>query len=1827
MIRFPFFRIFIIGARRFLQEAEASSEPNPPPPENPPVWLQQPEAVTNYDTGTNVTLDTLAANAVSYQWEFSANGGVSWTELAGQTNARLTVLSADSAAEGLYRNNASNAFGSVVSDIAQLIENEAPPGDPPIFTVQPAPLTIFDVGDNLTLTSLATDADSYQWEFSDDDGFSWTPIAGQTNADLTINNLQTVNEGQYRNIATNTVGNATSNVSQLTEDREPSWVQQPDPQYVFDVGDNITISTSANDADNYQWEYSDNGGGSWTPLAEQTGPDITINNVQVSDEGLYRNTATNAFGTITSSSGDLVEDQPPVFTLNPQSQTVFDSGDNITLNTLATDADSYQWEYAPDFVTPYSPIPGATGPDLTITNAQTSDQGFYRNTATNVFGTVTSSTALLIENNPPVFTQQPQPSVNFDVGDNVTLNTVASDATSYQWEYSDNGGGTWTPLGGQTGPDLTITNIQTADEGLYRNTATNSFGTVESEVSTVLENAASVVPDIVPDYIPMYAYFEDEFDQSPILDASHQQDFWRTFINTGGSISKASGDLVITAPTYTTGSPTANESTTKYQSRSSFQHNPFVSPIEANIEGWTHEGGVNSTRRYRYVWVPERADEYDGLANPDFYATSAIVFQVKKTGTGQARFWLGFKNGQENQAVLNPALPGNLVPINDLRIDSFTADSYKLRFTKTSYVLTIFRAPGVVEQEFIGAHNLDVANWGRRGDTMVAHENQRDNNTSVDPADAPVTIEKYTAENLLLHETFSNESVLAADVADDFYDRFGNSTAAPNWTAGAGIEFTLDELAGDAQDGYLSPYSKMYNPFVQDYDAKHFFSVEPGADADVRAAWGLSCEAGETPRTAKMAFSVTLDASNTLRFFRKEANDGVGWPEQVGSQIASYTGVGGNIAGFRLEFRHRDTYTLVAILNDAAQTEEAAGSGNHGITLGTNSNTTIYNWGKTAWSSVGDIPNNGDCAVYIGGYRIGGTAPANYVRHRMSTIRRMGYWYAKDQVIGPVGDSTHPEIPQYALDNWSEQSRRSIGLFDNAFAPFNCDPERIDDCTEQWRHWGQFLRYWEKAGTTLPGQYQWDDMIQEIAPLRFRTGDTTADTDDFDTTNYDSPMSWTAGKGSEGQGVEIFLKDGAIGFENAGSKPFYNTRKQMLYVWARSRNNVIAGQSWRSERPNTMMSQNVRGYRMFTGANPGAVCLRLRGAQSTSSINMILDAAGGLCGTDGGPGSGGETVNLTCLNGVHAAWWMNVRDYMGGTSYRQTDEGAQPGPTIHGFTCSGQSDSPIGWSGRGTMILEGVDADVANGVPFIEAKQENQGSAIQKNMVRLRDYDVRWPSANVNNVILRTNRSNKIVRGWVQNCFKLVDYVSLPGGNSPTDSTFPTDNDYYFLERYEEGIDAGPYGLNGVLPSQFRSRRYVDGVPATKSFGFSPVLDSNVPTDLVDKHIPQGVPHMDDADVVTLSLTEDERWGLADSSGKLNTLIAANEKILLPCMYYDDSNQIQCQNDTKLIGVHRECSQFLPRGEKGDYSTGPEKPIINVPDTADGDAIVDFVALHAPVEDQFTTALQTDGKLQLIQISTVLRNSFGYGGNIPNPVNTGLRQIKWIGANAEGASWGVNQGEHWRQKAETRVMYMNGTRKRIEHKGYNGEHNKSNASFEAYDCHNFVISGCKTEGNFRYYRLELCDNFAIDGISGNAQAVPAAHTPNENSLASFGDQRETVTWRTTLGFDASPPYDSPNYNDYPSTAQPIPGGESAKIASMNLIINCTNYEIGMTQGQHQGNGGGSLGGVFGYYSACHRWHLINEDGLNFSKAGYPSDNEADRPVNWIRGNPTVLTQG
>jgi uncharacterized repeat protein (TIGR03803 family) len=259
--------------------------------------------------------------------------------------------------------------------------------------------------------------------------------------------------------------------------RFPGTLPQPDaptiltsPQdQTIDVGSAVdfVVSAAGRPPLAYQWLFNGT-----NAISGATFRTLHLDNIQLSNAGIYSVVVSNAFGAATSSPAALnVIAPPPVILTQPSAQAAL-VGETVYFGVSARGSLplSFQWLFN------RSPITGAGDAYLQLTNVQLSQSGSYSVIVTNAFGAVTSSPALLTVTAGPPTIQMPPSSQTAQVGETVSFTATAAGSLplGYQWFFNSS------PISGAGSTALELSNLQLSQSGAYTIVVTNAFGAVTS---------------------------------------------------------------------------------------------------------------------------------------------------------------------------------------------------------------------------------------------------------------------------------------------------------------------------------------------------------------------------------------------------------------------------------------------------------------------------------------------------------------------------------------------------------------------------------------------------------------------------------------------------------------------------------------------------------------------------------------------------------------------------------------------------------------------------------------------------------------------------------------------------------------------------------------------------------------------------------------------------------------------------------------------------------------------------------------------------------------------------------------------------------------------------------------------------------------------------------------------------------------------------------------------------------------------------------------------------------------------------------------------------
>ncbi len=399
-----------------------------------------------------------------------------------QTNVYITGLTASANFPTFfpYQSSLNGPGDAFLAKISLAVQSPVITTQPTNQTVAAGSLNFLGVATSVSMTVGATGTPpfSYQWQFQGTN-LIWTNlvnggtnllgtgvhISGATNTILTITCPETNDSGNYQVIVTNYGSSVTSSVAVLTVTNIPTvFTQQPASQTVG-VGSNVTFGVSGTVQQPFSVQWVKDGtnlvnGGRISGATNSTGI-LTISNVGTNDDGTYWIVVTTPWGVLASSNAVLTVVSFPTIIVSPTNQTV---GLGSTVTSVVSAAGkaplSYRWQLNGINLVAGGRISAVTNTILTITNAQTSDDGAYTVIVTNSVGSVTSAPpAVLTVLTAPLFG-----GITADTNGGFILNGVGG-----------TNNGTYTVL--------TSTNLATP-LGLWTPVATNNFGNLGQFVFT-----------------------------------------------------------------------------------------------------------------------------------------------------------------------------------------------------------------------------------------------------------------------------------------------------------------------------------------------------------------------------------------------------------------------------------------------------------------------------------------------------------------------------------------------------------------------------------------------------------------------------------------------------------------------------------------------------------------------------------------------------------------------------------------------------------------------------------------------------------------------------------------------------------------------------------------------------------------------------------------------------------------------------------------------------------------------------------------------------------------------------------------------------------------------------------------------------------------------------------------------------------------------------------------------------------------------------------------------------------------------------------------------
>ena len=418
----------------------------------PAITAQPTKVSTTFGSSVTFSVTATGSQPLYYQWYKDGE------EIPGANLSYIYLPSVTNTDAGIYAVIISNEIDQVISSNATLAVGVAPTitNQPQSQTVIQGQTVIFTVG-AASPTPL-----SYQW-FE-----NGSKLFLATNATYGIANVQTFQVGTYTVVVSNLAGSVTSANAVLIVNAPPLITTQPQSQNIA-VGNSVTFSVVLNGTTPFGYEWLTNG------VMDPSGTNsyYSLSNVGFANAGSYVVVVTNIAGSVTSTPAILVVGYPPVLTNQPQSQEITQGQTAIfAAGATGTVPLNYQW------IENGSALTGITNSIFAISNAQGSDSGTYSVTVFNLFGSTSSTNAVLTVDTPPVITTQPA-SLNVPVGGNAAFTVAATGSQPLQYQWFNSGGG----ILNATNSTYAIADVSLGQADNYYVVVTNFVASVTSSVA------------------------------------------------------------------------------------------------------------------------------------------------------------------------------------------------------------------------------------------------------------------------------------------------------------------------------------------------------------------------------------------------------------------------------------------------------------------------------------------------------------------------------------------------------------------------------------------------------------------------------------------------------------------------------------------------------------------------------------------------------------------------------------------------------------------------------------------------------------------------------------------------------------------------------------------------------------------------------------------------------------------------------------------------------------------------------------------------------------------------------------------------------------------------------------------------------------------------------------------------------------------------------------------------------------------------------------------------------------------------------------------------
>jgi hypothetical protein len=633
----------------------------------------------------------------------------------------------------------------------------------------------------------------------------------------------------------------------------------------------------------------------------------------------------------------------------------------------------------------------------------------------------------------------------------------------------------------------------------------------------------------------------------------------------------------------------------------------------------------------------------------------------------------------------------------------------------------------------------------------------------------------------------------------------------------------------------------------------------------------------------------------------------------------------------------------------------------------------------------------------------------------------------------------------------------SLGLVDVTAAPFYADPNGEKDCTETLQRAIDYAQKQHRVAYFPEGIYKISNTLEcrHDPPPREERG------------KFESGRYWgitLLGSTSGKNRPRIVLAPHSSGYDNVGQP------RLVLYFHQgkpRPRPPIYPRMA-----PSFMNSRLI-GIDVEIGeGNPGAVAVRMRGAQGMAIEDVTLDVTHGLIGLEGGNGSGGGNTNVTIIGGKIGF----------------DGSATQPTPSITGFTFVDQTEHAILYRGRHTLNATGIEITSKHPITAVKAVDLwTQDETSTDGLNGSKDQGLFCWNGPVNFVDCEVNFTGRAGTAFASNCGVYLNNCYVRNAKVLVDHTdggklAGKTGKWVQIKEYAQG-----YNMRQFQSLKYTSPIYINGKKQHQ--GISEIAAGiGPPDDLVSRHVwSDDFPSWQSPGAVNVKNPpyHAKGDGVTDDTRAIQKAIDENEIVFVPAGLYRITKTIDLKSNTKLIGLMPNITGLVVVKAEGDFAAPHHpQPILRTPNNADATTVIAFIGTWTHGGNACYNLLWRVGRRSIIRDWMVMHTRMEL---------TEERTHKSVVVTGNGGGrWYNYYDETWSReyRPSYRHLYVEGTTEPFRIYQCNPEHARSEANMEIRNAQNVTLYGVKGEGNYPIVLIRHCDNIRIFGYGGNAPPWP-----------------------------------------------------------------------------------------------------------------------------------------